>query len=378
MSKYEEKKQARIDRYLELAAKREQESETLYQQSHKMLEAIPLGQPLLVDHYSYRSDLNYRNRAWNKMDKSVETGKKAAYYADKAAAAENNTAISSDDPEAIAKLKEKLEDLIESHALMKRVNAHYRKHGTCRGCEGFSDELAGKIMSHMQHHPWDPAPFPAYSLSNSNANIRRIRERIQYLETVRGTEYVGWAFEGGRAEIDREGNRLKLFFDGKPPEEQRRQLKSAGFRWAPGEGAWQRQLKRTAFYAADGLPFVYPPSGEKPSALQPKAPQTMAREQPDAPEESAPSPRAAIPDTPPFMRPNLGRIPTGERVHDLLGELEEYLQATFTREQFPAYLDVLAKFHSYSAYNTALIAMQRPGALQVTGFGTWIPAPLPL
>lgn len=372
MSKYEEKKQARIDRYLELAAKREQESDALYQQSHKMLEAIPLGQPLLVDHYSYKSDLHYRERAWNKMDKSMEAGRKAGHYAAKAAAAESNTAISSDDPKAIDKLTERLADLEDSHDLMKRVNAHYRKHGTCRGCEGLSDELADKVEEGIQYHSWDKTPFPAYALTNSSAEQRRVRERIQTLERIRDTDYVGWEFDGGRAEIDREGNRLQLFFNGKPPEEQRKQLKSAGFRWAPSEGAWQRQLKRTAFYAANELPFIYPLSGEKPGDLQPKAPpRTTAPEALEPEEKAAPTPRAADPEAPEGMRPNLGRIPPGGSVHDILEELEEFLEAVFTRENLPAYLNVLAKFHSYSAYNTALIAMQRPDAQQVTGFGTW-------
>ena len=41
-----------------------------------MMDAIPTGQPLLVDHHSYKTDRNYRDRAWNKMGKAVETDKK--------------------------------------------------------------------------------------------------------------------------------------------------------------------------------------------------------------------------------------------------------------------------------------------------------------
>ena len=61
------------------------------------------------------------------MEKSVEAGKKAEYYEAKAEAAENNQAISSDDPEAIQKLTDKLEQLIEEQSYKKRVNAYYRK-----------------------------------------------------------------------------------------------------------------------------------------------------------------------------------------------------------------------------------------------------------
>ena len=55
MNSYEEKKQRRIDYYNEKAEKFEQQSSQLAHESSKMVEAIPMGQPLLVDHHSYKS-----------------------------------------------------------------------------------------------------------------------------------------------------------------------------------------------------------------------------------------------------------------------------------------------------------------------------------
>lgn len=45
-------------------------------------------------------------------------------------------------------------------------------------------------------------------------------------------------------------NRLQIMFDGKPSAEIRKELKSNGFRWAPSQEAWQRQLNNGARYAA--------------------------------------------------------------------------------------------------------------------------------
>ena len=44
--------------------------------------------------------------------------------------------------------------------------------------------------------------------------------------------------------------RVQFVFPGKPDDETRAMLKENGFRWAPSQGAWQRQLTANAKYAA--------------------------------------------------------------------------------------------------------------------------------
>ena len=139
----------------------------------------------------------------------------------------------------------------------------------------------------------DPRPFESYQLTNNNAEIRRVRARIEQLSKQAQQEFSGWEFDGGRVEMNREDNRLQVFFDGKPDADTRAELKSSGFRWAPSVGAWQRQLTDNAIRAADRLECIKPLSGEKPSQLQkkPSILQTM-REQGEKvqtePEKKAP------------------------------------------------------------------------------------------
>ena len=271
MNSYEEKKQRRIDYYKEQAEKADKESKLLSQESSKMLEVIPMGQPLLVDHYSYKSDKNYRERAWNKMGKSVEASQKAEYYRNKAEAAENNAAISSDDPDAIIKLKEKLQSCQDLQDHMKKANAHYRKHGTMKGFDGISDEKAANLDEAIKNgYSWEKAPYPSYRLQNNNAEINRLKKRIASLERQDETGFVGWKFEGGEAVANTEENRLQLLFDEKPNEEQRSKLKHWGFKWSPSNKAWQRQLNNNAIYAAGQLDFIQPLDGRTPRELQPK------------------------------------------------------------------------------------------------------------
>ena len=51
--------------------------------------------------------------------------------------------------------------------------------------------------------------------------------------------------------MNQEENRIQILFDGKPDAGIRSELKHAGFRWAPSQGAWQRMLNQNGIYAAD-------------------------------------------------------------------------------------------------------------------------------
>jgi hypothetical protein len=265
LNDYEERKQARIDRLQEKADRARAESQSLFKQSTDMASAIPFGQPVHGP-----ADRRYREKIGRKMDQSIAALEKADYYERKAQAAENNTAISSDDPEALAKLKEKLEDLQISQTRMKQINAYYKKNGTCRGFHGLSDELADKLVADIQYHPWDKRPFGSYALANNNQNINAVKKRIAQLTAVKELGYQGWEFDGGKVVANADMNRLQIFFDAIPDEEVRKELKGWGFKWARSVGAWQRQLTDNAIYAASRIPAIRPSDGSDPNKIQPK------------------------------------------------------------------------------------------------------------
>ena len=79
-------------------------------------------------------------------------------------------------------------------------------------------------------------------LTNNNANIRRIEERIRSLQAAKdkGTTET----ENGICKVveNTEAMRIQLVFAGKPEAAVRDILKSNGFKWSPSYGAWQRQL----------------------------------------------------------------------------------------------------------------------------------------
>ena len=266
MNDYEQRKQNRIDRYREKADKARAESDALSKQSRDMIHAIPMGQPIIN-----AADARYRERAGNKMRQSIAAYEKAEYYEAKAEAAESNTAISSDDPEAIAKLTEKLEGLKAAQELMKSVNAFYRKNGTCHGAEGLSEEMAEELDQDVKSGlSLANVPFPSYALSNNNQEIHRVQDRIKKLTEAKELGYTGWEFDGGTVKANMEKNRLQVFFDAIPDEDIRKEMKTWGFRWARSEGAWQRQLTDNAIYAASRIKAIQPTDGTDPVKIQPK------------------------------------------------------------------------------------------------------------
>lgn len=166
--------------------------------------------------------------------------------------------IRADEDNAVGKLEKKLEQLQQEQQTMKDVNAYYRKNKTLDGCPGLSPVALESIKASMARS-WRavPVPFEAWALSNNNANIRRIKERIESLKKVQDSEATEEQHDGFTLKENTEFMRIQFLFDGKPDEQTRNILKSNGFKWSPSQGAWQRLLndhgKRAAAYIVKQL-----------------------------------------------------------------------------------------------------------------------------
>lgn len=216
---YEERRQARIDILSDAAYKASSESNAAIKRSFDLTKDIPLGQPNINGALT-----GVMNKSRNAADRSLKLCEKANYYERLAESAENNRAISSDDPEAIEKLKNKLEELENEREKVKEFNKAAKKNGT-------------------EKAPW-------YRLPYLSKDIKRIKDRIAQLERVDQMPAEIIKFDGGEIDSNAYTNRVIIRFDERQDDETITRLKNYGFRWAPSEKGWQRFRNPTALQIA--------------------------------------------------------------------------------------------------------------------------------
>jgi hypothetical protein len=158
--------------------------------------------------------------------------------------------IKSGDAEAVEKLQQKVDDLTKLQETMKKANAHYRKNGNLDTFADFTEEEKRACYYRIEKgFSWEKMPFPSYELTNNNAKIKNTMQRLEQLKKVKTQDTSEKEFDLFKVIENTELMRIQLIFDGKPADNIRNILKSNGFKWAPSQNAWQRQLTPNAQYA---------------------------------------------------------------------------------------------------------------------------------
>lgn len=252
-SNYEQRRQARKEAFLKLSASNTQLSTSLWKETNQMASMMN-GQPILIGHHSegrHRRDIE---KMHSKMSRSVQADKKAEHYADRAETIEKNYAISSDDPNALSRLTDKLEKLVKMQETVKAANIIVKSKKLLPEQKvvqlqtlGFSEE---KAKSLLEPDFAGRLGFPRFVLSNNNQNMKTIRDRIAKLNALSQIKTTEEEINGRKLVINAEDNRVQIFFDNKPTEEIRIRLKRSGFRWAPSVGAWMKQINLHAIWQA--------------------------------------------------------------------------------------------------------------------------------
>lgn len=247
---YEAKRAERIERLRDRADRKRTEAEATLERARQLADVIPMGQPIIADHYSAGRDRRYRAKIDRTFTKGFEAMNESRELERRAAAAEANRVISSDDPDAIAKLQAKLDDIERERERATAINARIRAaqrrgdgwEAHARAMLAAMGVSSALIRAALERDFAGRYGVPAYRLTNLAAEARRIRERIAVLECEVTVEPVTF----GAVRVEEADNRVRIITPGKPSAEGRALLKARGFRWAPSVGAWQRQATDNA------------------------------------------------------------------------------------------------------------------------------------
>lgn len=252
LNQYEWKLERKRQRLENAAARAKSEGDSSLKYAVEMLRCIPPGQPILVGHHSEKRHRSHLARSDSKMRSGFARLKDAEDYARRAAAV-GTSGISSDDPDAVDKLTDKVADLEAKRDRMKLVNALYRKKDAA-GLEKLGLSLEALTAQIEKLHRWDRQPYPSYSLSNLGARIRDAKKRASRLERHNATAVDATIeLEAATVKADAGDNRVTICFHNYLTKESYKTMRSAGFVWSPTRDGFTRKLSSYSVESAKAL-----------------------------------------------------------------------------------------------------------------------------
>ncbi|GIZ16566.1 hypothetical protein, partial [Capnocytophaga catalasegens] len=167
---------------------------------------------------------------------------------------EKDTPISSTDKHAIEKLEQKLQEQEAEKDFILRANKAEKEWKKTNDFKVFSkhninDELANQFIKEIDKH----GMILLRGTTNINAEIRRIKQRIEMLKKQAQQENKEIDFEGGKIVFDMQEHRIKIYFDEIPSKEIREAIKKRAFKWSPINKVWQRVYTSDAEYSVKYL-----------------------------------------------------------------------------------------------------------------------------
>lgn len=249
-----ERLERKVEKRREWADKRDDRSEAAFDAAHRIVDGIPLGQPILVGHHSEKRHRRDIDRAHSNMSKGVEHGKMADHHRSKAAGLEDQLgrSIFSDDPDAVEELEARIAELEAACERNTVVNKAYRKARKKFGSEGdtlnhlvgvgeMTAEEAVAAARLFALCPYHKVPHPTYENSNMRNRIGAARKRIAAIRaracaTEKAEAAGGIVIEVAPNTYRPEEAYAKVTFAEKPDRSVLNDLKAAGFSW--GNGSW--------------------------------------------------------------------------------------------------------------------------------------------
>lgn len=251
MTTRRERLEVRVEKREEWAEKAAARGEARHAEARRIMNGIPLGQPILVGHHSERRARRDVARIDASMTKGFEEQKLAEHHERKAEglARQLESNVFGDDPDAIERLEARIAERIAAGERARAINKAWRR-GMANAPPGAprSEQLeaaAGHVVGNglmteaevadavrrMTLATWLRSPF---STTGVAAGARADRERIEQIRRQRERAERAKALPSG---VLVEGDAwVRVTFPEKPSREVLAALRAAGFRW--GGGSW--------------------------------------------------------------------------------------------------------------------------------------------
>lgn len=232
-----ERLENKIAKREEWAAKAEARGEARLSGARRIMDGIPLGQPILIGHHSERHHRADIKRIDNGVTKGLELLNLSKHHESKAAglADQLDRCVFSDDDNAIEALTARMEEKITKRDRMKQVNALYRK-GDAQGLAALGLDLERLKAKLAELGPYfGKAPHMPYEFTNLGASIKTDERRIADVKRRTERAEKAEAAPGGiLIEKSSDGEYSSVTFAEKPDREILNALKAAGFWWSGG------------------------------------------------------------------------------------------------------------------------------------------------
>lgn len=206
---YDERKAKKAERAATFADNASRRAQEHYDASGRLVDHIPLGQPILVGHHSEKAHRRAIERSHRHMDKMVEENARANKWRRVVKAVEGDKAIHYDDPEAEVKLREKIAGLKEARDLAKSINAGLRKEYKARKLtpdgeheDGYKEaiyalEVPDRWRARLLAEIWafNGRVKPKLNVTRYSREIKRLEGRLAAIPTQRVRAVCGrWLY----------------------------------------------------------------------------------------------------------------------------------------------------------------------------------------
>lgn len=232
----------RLERKLELrrewADKAIAKADSHFNAAHRIGDAIPFGQPILIGHHSERHHRRDIERIDSNMRNGIERQEMAANHVSKAGGIERalDTSIFSDDSNALEALEQRIKEHEADRERMKTINKLYRK-GDAEGLAALGlnlDSLKEKLAKAGPY--WVSAPHLPYEMSNLGGRITADRKRLEVIKARQARTAEAEAAPNGVIIKQCQGGYVRVTFAEKPSRDILNALRAANFWW--GNASW--------------------------------------------------------------------------------------------------------------------------------------------